>query len=85
MQTKLIPVALIAVMLATPAMAMPPYDDCPLGTYRASSSHCVPSPNGNCAGATARCRDGSCSHSEHPNASGTCSSHGGVAHWEKRT
>lgn len=29
---------------------------------------------------TAECRDGSVSHSEHH--SGTCSHHGGVAHWD---
>jgi hypothetical protein len=32
------------------------------------------------AGATAQCRDGSYSFSRHH--SGTCSSHGGVAHWQ---
>jgi hypothetical protein len=31
-------------------------------------------------GATAQCRDGSYSFSQHH--SGTCSQHGGVAHWE---
>jgi hypothetical protein len=31
-------------------------------------------------GATAQCRDGSYSFSQHH--SGTCSRHGGVAHWE---
>ena len=39
----------------------------------------VPSPSNNPAGATARCRDGTYSYSQHR--SGTCSHHGGVAEW----
>lgn len=52
------------------------------GTYVNASGHVVKSPA--CSldhlnGATARCRDGSESFSEHR--SGTCSRHGGVAKW----
>jgi hypothetical protein len=50
--------------------------------YVNSSGHWVHSPT--CGGApghhAAICRDGSESHSEHHR--GTCSHHGGVAHWE---
>lgn len=82
MKTRIISAAVIAAMMTTPTVAAPPYDDCPEGKYRARpSGHCVPSPNGHCAGATAFCRDGTCSHSEHPQAGGTCSSHGGVDHY----
>jgi hypothetical protein len=56
-----------------------PFPECPPGTYQGSSGDCVPSPNSSCSSATAICRDGSCSHSEHRG--GTCSSHGGVAQW----
>jgi len=50
--------------------------------YVNSSDHVVHSPS---CGAepekrTAECRDGSVSFSEHHR--GTCSSHGGVAHWD---
>lgn len=38
-----------------------------------------PSPRGCPYGATARCRDGSCSFSQ--SRSGACSGHGGVAQW----
>jgi hypothetical protein len=56
--------------------------DC--GYYRNSSGHQVPRPCGDArseqppTGATAICRDGSFSYSEHPYAGGTCSHHGGV-------
>ncbi|HEY1834911.1 MAG TPA: DUF3761 domain-containing protein [Solirubrobacteraceae bacterium] len=56
---------------------------CLNGTYVNSEGHtvCRPeeSPDGPPAGATARCKDGTYSFSEHR--SGTCSSHGGVAEW----
>ncbi len=56
---------------------------CRNGTYVNSEGHivCKPveSPTGPPPGATARCRDGTYSFSEHR--SGTCSSHGGVAEW----
>ena len=53
----------------------------PCGCYINSNGHEVPRP---CRGdpppacATAKCRDGTWSCSEHPRASGTCSHHGGV-------
>jgi hypothetical protein len=50
--------------------------------YINSSGHVVHSPS--CGiepdHKTAECRDGSVSHSEHLR--GTCSHHGGVAHWD---
>jgi Protein of unknown function (DUF3761) len=52
---------------------------CPFGTYWARSGHCVERPDWNRHNVTARCRDGSFSHSEHH--SGTCSGHHGVARW----
>jgi hypothetical protein len=51
-------------------------------TYRNVSGHCVRRPvyaDQPPAGATAQCRDGSYSFSEHHR--GTCSHHGGVATW----
>jgi hypothetical protein len=57
------------------------------GYYRNSLGHLVPRPYGNWrkgpafGGATALCGDGTNSFSEHPNASGTCSHHGGVEHF----
>ena len=56
--------------------------DC--GYYINSYGHQVPRPCGNSKtdaplpGATAICRDGTYSFSEHPYAGGTCSHHGGV-------
>jgi hypothetical protein len=66
------------------ALAQQP-GDC--GYYINSNGHQVPRPCGNWRsdtgsppqGATARCRDGTYSYSEHPHAGGTCSHHGGVA------
>ena len=52
---------------------------CSRGYYKNVSGHCVQSPSSSSVGATARCRDGTFSHSEH--ASGTCSHHGGAAVW----
>jgi uncharacterized membrane protein YgcG len=52
---------------------------CKRGYYRNSSGRCVRRPGRDPAGATARCRDGTYSDSQH--ASGTCSHHGGVARW----
>ena len=55
------------------------------GYYPNSSGERIPSPCGDWrdnptppAGATARCRDGSWSWSQHPDYWGTCSHHGGV-------
>ena len=55
---------------------------CKSGYYKNVSGHCVHRPvkaPKAPAGATAHCRDGTWSFSEH--ASGTCSHHGGVAVW----
>ena len=52
---------------------------CKTGYYKNVSGHCVHSPSSSPIGATARCRDGTYSYSEH--ASGTCSHHGGVSRW----
>lgn len=56
---------------------------CAADYYRNSNGVCVHRPaksNGSVpAGATAQCRDGSYSFSQHR--SGTCSHHGGVAKW----
>ena len=53
--------------------------DCSRGYYANVSGHCVHSPSSSPVGATAQCRDGTYSYSEH--ASGTCSHHGGVRLW----
>jgi hypothetical protein len=53
--------------------------DCSRGYYLNVSGHCVHSPSSSPIGATAHCRDGTYSYSEH--ASGTCSHHGGVLVW----
>lgn len=54
------------------------------GYYTNSAGHSVPRPCGNWhsdqtrpPSATAQCQDGTWSFSEHPNAPGTCSRHGG--------
>jgi len=52
---------------------------CRSGYYLNVSHHCVHRPSKSPVGATARCRDGEYSYSEH--AQGTCSGHGGVATW----
>ena len=62
------------------------------GYYRNAYGQLVPRPCGNWranppgtepnnGGATALCSDGRYSFSEHPNAPGTCSHHGGVAQY----
>lgn len=77
--------AAIAFGVAAPAQgaarhaALP---SCGRGYYKNVSGHCIHRPikaKHIPAGATARCRDGSYSFSEH--ASGTCSHHGGVGRW----
>jgi len=65
----------------TPAEARPP-QTCGADSYINSSGHCVRRPvqaDRPPAGASARCRDGTYSFSEHRR--GTCSHHGGVAQW----
>jgi hypothetical protein len=64
---------------ATGASAYHSFTDCSRGYYENVSGHCVHSPSTSALGATARCRDGTYSYSEH--ASGTCSYHGGVRVW----
>jgi hypothetical protein len=64
-----------------------PFIECDAGTYQNSSGTCVPNPTQPDpsepqqppSGATAKCRDGDWSFSQHH--SGTCSGHGGVAEW----
>jgi hypothetical protein len=48
-------------------------------TYTNIDGNQVERPDGSSAGASAKCRDGSYSHSQHR--SGTCSGHGGVDAW----
>jgi hypothetical protein len=59
--------------------AQPASIACKSGYYKNVSGACVHSPSSDPAGATARCRDGSYSYSQH--ASGTCSHHSGVGRW----
>lgn len=61
------------------APAAAPASSCSNGSYVNSSGQTVCSPDSNGNGATAQCRDGTYSHSQHR--SGTCSGHGGVDHW----
>jgi hypothetical protein len=79
-----------ALTLAAPAQARPPHHPAPAPAaegagpayYINSSGHRVHRPErapATPAGATARCRDGAWSFSEHHR--GTCSHHGGVAAW----
>jgi hypothetical protein len=73
-------VAWLAAATAAPAAAH--HVDCKAGYYENSSGHCVRRPAHAPTvpkGATAKCRDGTYSFSEH--ARGTCSHHGGVAVW----
>ena len=49
------------------------------GSYTNSDGQQVERPDSNSSGATAVCKDGTDSHSEHR--SGTCSGHGGVREW----
>jgi hypothetical protein len=73
-------IASAGIGLASPADAT---TDCPNGDYRGSSGDCVPRPTSGSqpACATAICNDGDYSCSEHPHASGTCRSHGGVSQY----
>jgi hypothetical protein len=59
---------------------IPKNNSCGTGYYKNVDGICVHSPNKtSCEGATAICRDGACSFSQHRQ--GTCSGHGGVAQW----
>jgi len=74
--------AVVAAFAALAASALAAQAQCPPNTYENVSHHCVHRPehaNRQPEGATALCRDGSYSFSEHH--SGTCSHHGGVARW----
>jgi hypothetical protein len=75
--------SLVAASAAAPARPVahqqPSAAFCKQGYYKNVDGKCVHSPSSDPAGATATCRDGSYSYSLH--ASGTCSHHGGVAHW----
>jgi hypothetical protein len=61
----------------TPAAPAP--TGCGADYYRNSDGNCVHRPSDNPSGATAICKDGSYSYSQHR--SGTCSGHGGVRSW----
>lgn len=74
---SLVLAAAAALMLASSAFAQ-----CGPDSYVNSSGHCVHRPEHARhapPGATARCRDGTYSFSEHRQ--GTCSHHSGVAEW----
>jgi hypothetical protein len=74
-------VAIFAAFVGVPAHGQQP-GAC--GYYWNHSGHQVPRPCRYFArpdGATALCRDGTYSFSEHPYAPGTCSYHGGVAEY----
>lgn len=58
---------------------IPPDTSCSTGYYKNSDGNCIHVPSENPQGATAQCRDGSYSYSQHRQ--GTCSHHGGVAEW----
>ena len=68
-----------ALRLAGQHVSHPATIACRRGYYKNVSGHCIRRPSHDPAGATAKCRDGTYSYSEH--ASGTCSHHGGVARW----
>lgn len=63
----------------TTAPAVTHEAECSGDYYRNSSGNCVHRPSDNPSGATALCKDGSYSYSQHR--SGTCSGHGGVRTW----
>jgi hypothetical protein len=70
-------------LVRAPAVAVArPYGVCGPDSYVNVSGHCVHRPmraSSAPVGASARCRDGTYSFSEHRR--GTCSHHGGVARW----
>jgi hypothetical protein len=59
--------------------AAPKPAECGADYYVNSSGNCVHRPSDNPSGATAICKDGTYSYSQHR--SGTCSGHGGVRSW----
>ena len=61
----------------TPTVTNAP--SCESGYYKNVDGNCIKSPGSNSNGASAKCRDGSYSYSQHRQ--GTCSHHGGVAQW----
>lgn len=63
----------------TTAPAAPAPAECGADYYRNSDGNCVHRPGDNPSGATAVCKDGTYSYSQHR--SGTCSGHGGVRTW----
>lgn len=74
--------ALLAISVLTPvdkSVVHPVAVQCGPG-FDEEQPGCIERPDPNSGGASARCRDGSYSHSRHH--SGTCSGHGGVAEWE---
>ncbi|MEV6827148.1 DUF3761 domain-containing protein [Amycolatopsis sp. NPDC051102] len=63
----------------TTVVAAPAPTGCGADYYRNSDGNCVHRPSDNPSGATALCKDGTYSYSQHR--SGTCSGHGGVRSW----
>ncbi|MEV6877007.1 DUF3761 domain-containing protein [Amycolatopsis sp. NPDC051128] len=63
----------------TTTQAAPKPAECGADYYRNSDGNCIHRPSDNPSGATALCKDGSYSYSQHR--SGTCSGHGGVRTW----
>ena len=62
-----------------PKTTAPQPAECGADYYRNVDGACVHRPSSNPAGATALCKDGTYSYSQHR--SGTCSGHGGVRTW----